>query len=129
VEAPNHPPVYVPESPAAENQFHFWGRYDEYEARNPNAPINEDEDSREYGVNKFAGRTALYITDRKEREPASVLIPSFYAKADPEKGWNKQGAKPWRDDFQEIEIKQNGLPLRAIRIFILPRYQPGKVLD
>ena len=128
IEAPGHPPVYVPESPAAENQFHFWGRYDEYEARNPNTPINRDEDSREYGINKFAGRTALYITDREEGEPASVLIPSFYAKGNAETGWGKQEAKPWRQ-FTELGIQQNGLPLRKIRIFVLPHYQPGKVLD
>ncbi|MDD5351181.1 MAG: glycosyltransferase family 39 protein, partial [Chthoniobacteraceae bacterium] len=29
VEAPGHPPVYIPESQAIENQYSFWGRYDE----------------------------------------------------------------------------------------------------
>ncbi|MEA3210429.1 MAG: hypothetical protein QOE70_3486 [Chthoniobacter sp.] len=28
VEAPGHPPVYVPESPIPENQYFFWPRYD-----------------------------------------------------------------------------------------------------
>ena len=46
LEAPGHPAVYVPESPVPENQFHFWGRYDEYEARK--APVlNDQEDSRD----------------------------------------------------------------------------------
>lgn len=27
-EAPGHPPVYIPESPAMENQYSFWPRYD-----------------------------------------------------------------------------------------------------
>ena len=129
IEAPGHPPVYVPESPAAENQFHFWGRYDEYEARNPNIPINEDEDSREYGISKFAGRTALYITDRDEGEPASVLIPSFYNRGSAEASWAKQSAKPWRKPAADFEIKQGDRVLRTIRIFVLPHYQPGKVLD
>ena len=128
IEAPGHPPVYVPESPAAENQFHFWGRYDEYEARNQATPINIDEDSKEYGINKFAGRAALYITDRPEGEPASVLIPSFYTRSDTKEPWAKQRNKPWRQ-FTEIDIQQRGMPLRKIRIFVLPAYQPGKVLD
>ena len=29
VDGPGHPPVYIPESQAIENQFSFWGRYDE----------------------------------------------------------------------------------------------------
>ncbi|MEI6560863.1 MAG: glycosyltransferase family 39 protein [Verrucomicrobiota bacterium] len=29
VEGPGHPPVYFPESQAIENQYSFWGRYDE----------------------------------------------------------------------------------------------------
>jgi 4-amino-4-deoxy-L-arabinose transferase-like glycosyltransferase len=128
IEAPGHPPVYVPESPAAENQFHFWGRYDEYEARNASVPINEDEDSKEYGINKFAGRSALYITDRAEGEPATVLIRSFYKKPNSEADWTKQKNAPWRK-FTEIEINQDGLPLRKLRIFVLPHYMPGKVLD
>ena len=126
IEVPGHPPVYVPESPSAENQFHFWGRYDDYEERNASVPINEDEDSREYGTNRFAGRTALYITDRPEGEPASVLIRSFFTK--PESGWKKSANSPW-SQFTDFEIKQRGLPLRKLRIFVLPHYQPGKVLD
>ena len=31
VEAPGHPPVYIPESQAFESQFSFWPRYDEME--------------------------------------------------------------------------------------------------
>lgn len=29
IEQPGHPPVYIPESQAIENQYSFWGRYDE----------------------------------------------------------------------------------------------------
>ena len=29
IDGPGHPPVYIPESQAIENQFSFWGRYDE----------------------------------------------------------------------------------------------------
>ena len=128
IEAVGHPPVYVPESPVPESQFHFWGSYDVFEKRTTTVAINTDEDSLEYGINKFAGRTALYITDRAEGEPASVLIPSFYTKGDSESGWGNQATKPWRQ-FTEIDIQQRDLPLRKIRIFVLPHYQPGKVLD
>ena len=31
MEAPGHPPVYIPESQAFESQFSFWPRYDEME--------------------------------------------------------------------------------------------------
>ncbi|MEI8233473.1 MAG: glycosyltransferase family 39 protein [Verrucomicrobiota bacterium] len=31
VDGPGHPPVYIPESQAIENQYSFWGRYDEME--------------------------------------------------------------------------------------------------
>jgi len=30
-DGPGHPPVYIPESQAIENQYSFWGRYDEME--------------------------------------------------------------------------------------------------
>lgn len=127
VEGEGHPPVYVEESPVPMNQFHFWPRYDEYETRT--APIiNDQEDSKEYGQNKFAGRPALYITTRAEREPASVLIPAFFQKTLPDKNWKEQPEKPWRD-YSEFELRENGEILRKLRIFILPRYKPGTVLD
>ena len=112
IEAPGHPACYVEESPVAANQFHFWPRYDEYEERT--APIiNDQEDSREYGINKFAGRTALYITTRKEEKPPSVLKRTF---------------DKW-EIATDFELKENGQPLRTIRIFICHRYKPGKLLD
>jgi hypothetical protein len=113
IESAGHPPVYVPESPVAENQFHFWGRYDEYEERKIPV-INEQEDSKEYGVSRFAGRTALYITDRPwEVVPPEVLVRTF-------ERWELKTV---------FEFSQDGLPLREIKIFVCYRYKPGQLLD
>ncbi len=113
IEAPGHPAVYVPESPVPENQFHFWGRYDEYEERR--APvINDQEDSREYGTSRFAGRTAIYITDREiETIPIDPLTHTF-------ERWELKTT---------FEFAIGGLPLRKMNVFLLYRYKPGKMLD
>ena len=123
VEAPGHPPVYVPESPVPENQYHFWGRYDEYEERRA-AAINDQEDSREYGINRFAGRTAIYITDR----PWETMPMPDHLTWRADKGFTL-------DQFERWELKttfdfaQGGLPLRTLRIYLLYRYKPGTLLD
>jgi hypothetical protein len=113
IEAPGHPPVYVPESPVPENQFHFWGRYDEYEERKVPV-INEQEDSKEYGVNRFAGRTAIYITDRAQDEsPPEVLMRTF-------ERWEKKTTFRFFD---------GDLPLREVHVFVCYRYKPGVLLN
>jgi 4-amino-4-deoxy-L-arabinose transferase-like glycosyltransferase len=114
IEAPGHPAVYVPESPVAENQFHFWGRYDEYEERKQQV-VNDQEDSKEYGVNRFAGRTALYITDR---EWETIMPPEIITRT-----------------FERWELKtvfrffEFGLPLREVSVFVCYRYKSGVLLD
>ncbi len=112
-EFPGHPRCYVEESVMPQNQFHFWKRYDEFEA--PQSQVfNSDEEQSEYGTNLFAGRSALYITTReKEMEPPDVLMDTF---------------KEWKL-AAEFQIKENGQVLRLVRIFICHRYQPGKLLD
>jgi 4-amino-4-deoxy-L-arabinose transferase-like glycosyltransferase len=114
IESPGHPAVYVPESPVAENQFHFWGRYDEYEERKLQV-INDQEDSREYGINRFAGRNALYITDRPWETvmPPEIITRTF-------ERWELKTA------FQFFE---RGLPLREVSVFICYRYKAGVLLD
>jgi 4-amino-4-deoxy-L-arabinose transferase-like glycosyltransferase len=113
VEVPGHPPVYVEESPVPTSQYHFWGRYDEFEERT--APVvNDQEDSSEYGINRFAGRTALYITTREtERKPPSVLLRTF---------------ERW-ELAREFQVNEGQEPLRTVRIFICHRYRPGLLLD
>lgn len=61
VEAPGHPPVYLPASPAIESQFAFWPSY--------GAPSGKQ--------NPFRGRTALYITDRPNDDPPASLTATF----------------------------------------------------
>lgn len=113
IEAPGHPLVYVPESPVAENQFHFWGRYDEYEDRKVPV-INEQEDSKEFGVNRFAGRTAIYITELKDEVvPHEVLMRTF-------ERWERKAT---------FEFSEDGLPLRIIHVFLCYGYKPGVLLD
>ena len=113
IEAPGHPAVYVPESPVAENSFHFWGRYDEFEERT--APvINDQADSSEYGLSRFAGRTAIYVSDREYETSPFDPLPRTFAK------WELKTT---------FEFARRGLPLRKINVFLLYRYQPGKMLD
>jgi 4-amino-4-deoxy-L-arabinose transferase-like glycosyltransferase len=113
IEAPGHPAVYVAESPVPENQYHFWGRYDEYEARK--APVlNDQADSAEYGENRFAGRTAIYLTDRDlETIPLDPLTRTF-------DHWELKTT---------FEFAHHGMPLRKIRAFLLYGYKPGRLLD
>lgn len=107
IEVPGHPAIYVPESPVAENQFHFWGRYDEFEPRT--APITDDmNESSEEGLSHFAGRTALYITDRPEENPPRIFKATF-------------------EKCELIAVydqTRRGLPLRQIRIFTCKNYKP-----
>ena len=113
IEAPGHPAVYVGESPVAENEYHFWGRYDEFEERK--APvINDQADSSEYGLSRFAGRTAIYVTDREYETIPFDPLPRTFAK------WELKTT---------FEFARRGLPLRKINVFLLYRYQPGKLLD
>lgn len=156
--APNHPPVYIPESQAIENQFSFWPRYDEMEdlselaeevaksghgpeevrrelaekveklkqaekhkaahlgdakrevaqalaKAEPTLPIDESF-VEEQGISIFAGRTALYITDRAEERPPSTV----------------------KDGFEKVELigcydlERRGLFLRQLRIFACYNY-------
>jgi hypothetical protein len=76
--------------------------------------VNEQEDSAEYGSNRFAGRTAIYITtSEKEKKPPSVLQRTF-------ERWERA---------REFRVDENGQPLRNIRVFICHRYKPGILLD
>ena len=59
------------------------------------------------GYNPFLGRTALYVTDRPESEPASVIERTF--------------AK--REMIACFDIVRRGLPLRQIRVFACTDYR------
>lgn len=108
IEFPGHPPAYIPESQGIENQFSFWGRYDEF-VDSADAPPGERDEyyTEEAGVNLFAGRNALYFTDRPEDKPPSSL----------------------KGGFEETElvalfrIERRDLPLREIRVYACYRYR------
>jgi hypothetical protein len=59
------------------------------------------------GYNPFLGRTALYITDRPESEPASVIERTFAR----------------REIIACFDVVRRGEPLRQIRIFACSDYQ------
>ena len=67
IAGPGHPPVYIPESQDMVNQFSFWPRYDEFEPLPPGAPRDPNEIfTEEQGVNRFVGRSALYLQQGKK---------------------------------------------------------------
>jgi 4-amino-4-deoxy-L-arabinose transferase-like glycosyltransferase len=113
VEFPGHPPVYIPESQHIENQYSFWPRYDEYVAVNERPHAAKDESAmdeyytEEQGVNRFVGRTALYVTERPQMKPPGSI----------------------KSGFEETEmialgrIGRRGSLLREIRIFVCRNYR------
>lgn len=113
LEQPGHPPVYLPESQEIQNQFSFWGRYDEFTEppsaalAEPNAaPANEQPEL--LGENKFIGRSALFVTDTVNlASPPSTL---------------ERGFEEWKC-VARYEIKRRGLPVRTLTFFVLSRYQ------
>jgi hypothetical protein len=90
VEYPDHPPVYLPETPVFENQFAFWPRYD----------ISGSEQ------NPFAGRPALFVTDRPDDGVPTSLTDNF---AETER-------------IGVYEIRQKGGLLRTIHVFACRGY-------
>ncbi len=58
------------------------------------------------GYNPFLGRTALYVTDRPESEPASVIERTF----------------AHRELIACFDVIRRGYPLRQIRIFACSKY-------
>ena len=60
------------------------------------------------------GRTAIYISDREYETIPFDPLPRTFAK------WELKTT---------FEFARRGLPLRKINVFLLYRYQPGKMLD
>ena len=110
VEGPGHPAVYIPESQNIENEFSFWPRYDEFEAR-PSSSAREDAYyTEEQGVNLFEGRNALYVTDESktgaERPPSAI-----------ERGFERV------ELIRLFRIERRGEPLRDLRVFACYNYR------
>ena len=108
VEAPRHPPVYIPESQDMVNQFSFWPRYDEFvplpakAAREPNEIYTEEE-----GTNLFVGRNALYLQlGKKERPPRSI-----------------RGGFGRVELIDTIEVQTGGRLLREVQVYACYDYR------
>jgi Dolichyl-phosphate-mannose-protein mannosyltransferase len=107
VEGPGHPPVYIPESQAFQNQFSFWPRYDEFVEPDDTTTNRNVYFTEQAGVNPFLDRTALYVTDHPEGNPPRNLQNSFAR-------WQL---------IAVYELERRGLPLREIRVFACYQYQ------
>jgi hypothetical protein len=107
VEAPGHPPVYIAESQAIENQFSFWPRYDEFLALKPGQKLRDPQFSEESGHNPFHGRTALYITSNNSDQAPSSITRGFQ----------------WVELKALYELKRRDQPLRQVRVFLCSNYR------
>jgi 4-amino-4-deoxy-L-arabinose transferase-like glycosyltransferase len=106
IEAPDDPPVFIPESQDIQNEFSFWPRYDEFAPPDPSAK-RDTTFSEEEGVNRFINRTALYITNQPEAAPPQNLQSAFT-----------------RCELLKVyELERKDLPFRQIRIFACYQYQ------
>jgi hypothetical protein len=76
----------------------------------PQLPI-DDSFTAALGFSQFAGRTALYITDRPERRPASSI----------EKGFART------EMIASIDVTRRGLPLRQLRVFACYDYRQSEL--
>ena len=107
LEGPKHPPIYFPESQGIENQFSFWPRYDEFVTVARDQLPQDSYFTEQQGINRFMGRTALYITDRAENKPPSSI----------------------KGGFERVEMiacidqSRRGLPLRQWRVFACYGYR------
>ncbi len=108
VEGPRHPPVYIVESQAIQNQFSFWPRYDEF-VDAPRRPPESEGDiyTEEAGVNLFEGRSALYIQ----------------ANAKPDIPRNIRAAFASADLFATIEVRRFGKLVRTLRVYLCRSYR------
>src|SRR2546423_3032591 len=108
LEAPGHPPVYIPESQDMVNQFSFWPRYDEFIELKPGAPRPESEVyTEESGINLFVGRDALFVRDgQKQRVPHNI----------------KAGFQS-TELVGTIQVSRYGKPLRTWQVFLCRNYR------
>ena len=109
VEGPNHPPVYLVESQDIQNQFSLWPRYDEF-VPVAEAPVQSEGDvyTEEGGVNRFVGRSALFIRDRATGRAPHNIRRAF------------ESVEP----IAKIEMQRHGEHLRTWQVFLCRNYRP-----
>ena len=107
-EGPGHPPCYLVESQAIENQFSFWPRYDEFVPRTPNVTCDQEQTyTEESGVNLFTGRSALYVQEAGHKNSTHNIQAAFASS----------------ERVATIEVSRFGKPLRAWDIFLCRNYR------
>jgi len=108
VEGPGHPPCYLVESQAIENQFSFWPRYDEFvPASAASAGEQQQTDTEEKGVNLFTGRDALYVQEAGRTTPPHNIRAAFGS----------------ADRVVSIEVRRFGKVMRAWDVFLCRKYR------
>jgi hypothetical protein len=107
-ECTEHPPCYLLESQAIENQFSFWPRYDEFVARQAgSAPTLDDQTyTEESGVNLFTGRSALFVQEAGHKDPPHHIRAAFAS----------------ADRIASIEVRRFGKVMRAWDVFLCRNY-------
>jgi hypothetical protein len=108
-EGPGHPPVYIVESQDIVNQFSFWPRYDEFvEAPRPSSAESKEEAyTEEHGVNRFTGRSALFIRGHKSKRVPHNIRAAF------------QSTEP----VGTIEVRRFGKTVRTWQLFLCRNYR------
>jgi hypothetical protein len=107
-EGRGHPPVYIVESQDIVNQFSFWPRYDEFvEAPGPSPGESKEEAyTEEHGVNRFTGRSALFIRGHKGKHVPHNISAAF------------QSTEP----VGTIEVRRFGKTVRTWQLFLCRNY-------
>jgi Dolichyl-phosphate-mannose-protein mannosyltransferase len=107
-EGVNHPPCYLLESQAIENQFSFWPRYDEFVARGAGNENAADQSyTEESGVNLFTGGSALFIQEAGHKNPPHNIRAAFAS----------------ADRIESIEVRRFGKVMRAWDVFLCRNYR------
>lgn len=109
IEGPGHPPVYITESQDIRNQFSFWPRYDEFSDAPPDAGKRAGEVyTEEKGENRFAGRSALFVSGKHKVLDVPHNIRAAFQSA---------------DRVATIEVRRFGRPVRAFDVFLCRNYR------
>ncbi len=105
-EAPEHPPVYIPESQNIESQFSFWPRYDAFIPTDDPRKLDPFF-TEQRAINPFMGRTALFITVQDSEKPTSAI---------------DRGFADW-ELIAVIEVKRFQISVKTLRVFACYNYQ------
>lgn len=113
-EGPGHPPVYIVESQAIDNQFSLWPRYDEFVETAPGSPRGPDPArpegdvyTEEGGVSLFTGRSAFFIRDGVRRKVPHNIVSAFGSV----------------DEVAKVEVRRFGRKVRRWQIFLCRDYR------